>query len=71
MVTTIQLSNKTKSKLDQIKKDKKISYDKIVSNLLKHEDKMILKEEIANYYSKYANEDLEEVNEWIHTEVNE
>jgi hypothetical protein len=70
MVTTIQLSNKTKIKLDKIKKTKKISYDQIVSDLLKHEEKLLLKEEIANYYSVYADEDLEEVNEWIHTEVN-
>lgn len=71
MVTTIQVSNKTKQKLDQIKKTKKISYDKIVSNLLKHEEKLLIKEQIKNYYETYAKEDLEELKDWIHTEVNE
>ena len=69
MVTTIQISNKTKNKLNSIKKSTKKTYDEIVSSLLEHEEKLLLKEQISSYYSRYAKEDLEEVNEWKHTEV--
>ena len=69
MVTTIQVSDKTKNKLNNIKKRTKKTYDEIVSSLLEHEEKLVLKEQIASYYSKYADDDLNEVNEWKHTEV--
>ncbi len=69
MVTTIQISDKTKNKLNIIKSNTKKTYDEIVSSLLEHEEKLLLKEQISSYYSKYADEDLEEVNEWKYTEV--
>ena len=69
MVTTIQISDKTKNKLNNIKMNTKKTYDEIVSSLLEHEEKLLLKEQISSYYSKYADDDLEEVNEWKYTEV--
>ncbi len=70
MVTTIQISDKTKKRLNEIKKEKKKTYDQIVYSLLRHEENLKLKEQVANYYSIYADDDLEEVNEWIYTETN-
>lgn len=69
MVTTIQVSDKTKHRLDKLKKKRKTTYDEIVKTLLNHEEKSVLKEQIASYYAKYADEDLKEVKEWKHTET--
>lgn len=71
MVTTIQVSDETKRKLMQIKKESKLSYDKIVSHLLNQQKKLALREQIADYYADYAQEDAQEVNEFIHTETND
>ena len=68
MTTTIQITMETKHRLDELKKTKKITYDEIVSNLLKHEEQKKLQEEVAHYYAAHAYDDLAEVNDWIHTE---
>ena len=64
MTTTIQVSDETKKKLDSLKSQSKKSYDQIVQSLLQKEERLILREQSANYYSTYAKDDAEEVNEF-------
>jgi predicted CopG family antitoxin len=64
MVTTIQISDNTKHKLEVLKKSTKKTYDDILVSLLKKQEIMMLKQQVADYYSSYANEDLAEVNEF-------
>ena len=65
MVTTIQLSDDTKSKLDKMKQSSRKTYDEIVKSLLKQHAKVSLREQVAEYYAEYADEDLAEVREFV------
>ena len=69
MVTTIQVSDSTKHKLNEIKKRQKVSYDQILQNLLKHEQKLVIREQVAEYYAVHKEDDVAEVNEFKHTET--
>jgi predicted transcriptional regulator len=69
MVTTIQLSDETKHKLDVLKKKNRLSYDQIVQKLLNANKKLELREQIADYYAVHAKADAAEVTEWQHTET--
>ena len=64
MVTTIQISDKTKEKLHHIKQTQNRTYDEIVMSLLREHGKKVLREQAADYYSKYADDDLAEVEEF-------
>ena len=69
MVTTIQISDGTKKRLSKLKNAQRKTYDDIVSELLSYEERLRLREEAARYYSKHAQEDLAEVQQWAHTET--
>jgi predicted CopG family antitoxin len=64
MTTTIQISDSTKHKLSVIKKSTKKTYDEILKSLLKKQEITILREQVADYYSSYADEDKDEVNDF-------
>ena len=71
MNTSIQVKQETKNRLEKLKSKTKQTYDQIVSELLRYEEKLLLKEQIKEYYQSYKEQDLQDVNEWKYTEEKE
>lgn len=71
-VTTIKLTQKTKSELDKLKADDE-SYDRIIKKLVQDAQRKELKEQLIEAYRKKAKEDLAILGEWevASSELNE
>ena len=68
MTTTIQISNEVKEELIKLKGESQ-TYDDVLRNLIKKNNKQIVAEEMIEYSKKYLNENLEEVKDWEVTET--
>lgn len=62
MVTSIQLSEKTKEKLSRLKKNE--SYEKVIERLIKDNEKYLIAEDMKEYEANHSKESLEELKEW-------
>ena len=68
MVTTIEISEEVKKRLDSLRKNNG-TYDDILRELLREYKRNIISEQMADYGKKYSNECLEEVKEWENTDL--